>query len=112
MTMVPTSSIRTPPVGLLAGWGRLPITFAEKARTVGLPVVCVGLSGEASPELAGLVSRFYWSNPFRLGRIIRCFKREGVRRIVMAGKLHKANYLHRPWKILLGLLDWRLLTWW
>jgi DUF1009 family protein len=100
------------PVGLIAGWGRFPVAFAEKARAVGLPVVCLGLRGEASPELEGLVHRFYWTVPTRLGRIIRCFKREGVRRVVMAGKVHKANYLYRPWKILSLLPDWRTFCWW
>ena len=107
----PNSELRTP-VGLIAGWGRFPIAFAEKARSVGLPVVCVGVNGEASPELAGLVKRFYWSSPTRLGRMIRCFKREGVERIVMAGKVHKANLLYRPWKILTLLPDWRTLYFW
>ena len=105
-------ALRTPPVGLLAGWGRFPITFAEKARAAGLPVVCVGVSGEASPELAGMVSRFYWSSPSRLGKIIRCFKREGVQRIVMAGKIHKANLLHQPWKLLTMFPDWRTVWFW
>ena len=28
------------PIGLIAGWGRLPILFAEKAKSLGIPVVC------------------------------------------------------------------------
>jgi DUF1009 family protein len=100
------------PVGLLAGGGRFPFAFADKARTVGLPVVCVGLRGEASAELAGLVQRFYWSSPVRLNRMIGCFKREGVERVVMAGKVRKANLLHRPWKIFTLLPDWRTVRYW
>ena len=42
-----------PPIGLLAGSGRFPIVFAEKARQLGMPVVCVGIRHEAPPELAG-----------------------------------------------------------
>jgi DUF1009 family protein len=100
------------PVGLLAGWGRFPFAFAEKARAAGLPVVCVGISNEASPELARLTSRFYWSSPTRLGRMIRCFQREGVERIVMAGKVHKANLLYRPWKLFTLVPDWRTIRFW
>src|SRR5579871_3846237 len=100
------------PVGLLAGWGRFPLAFAHKARSVGLPVVCVGIRGEASPELVPLVQRFYWTRPTQLGRMIRSFKREGVEQIVMAGKIHKANLLHRPWKLLTLLPDWRTVCWW
>src|SRR5437773_315845 len=95
------------PIGLLAGAGRFPLAFAEKARRLGRPVVCVGLRHEASPELRGLVHRFYWSGVARLGRTIRCFKRAGVRRLVMAGKVHKATFLYRPWRVVSLLPDWR-----
>src|SRR5688572_12249787 len=77
------------PVGLLAGYGRFPVVFADKARQLNIPVVCVGIRDEASPQLAGLVERFYWAGLARLGRMIRCFKKEGVQEIVMAGKIHK-----------------------
>lgn len=100
------------PIGLLAGWGRFPIAFAQKARSLGLPVVCVGIRGEASPELIPLATRFYWTAPLRIGRMIRSFKREGVEQVVMAGKVHKANLMHRPWKILTLLPDWRTVCWW
>lgn len=103
------SSLNDEPIGLLAGWGRFPLAFADKARSVGRKVVCVGLSYEAPPELAQCVHRFYWSSIGRLGRIIRCFRREGVRRIVMAGKVHKHNYLLRPWRLLSLFPDWRTL---
>jgi DUF1009 family protein len=100
------------PVGLLAGGGRFPIAFAHKARALGLPVVCVGISTEADPELATLVQHFYWAGPGRLGRMIRLFKRSRVRQIVMAGKVHKANILHKPWKWLTLLPDLRTVQWW
>lgn len=103
---------RCPPIGLLAGWGRFPIAFADKARSLGLPVVCVAIRGEASPELAPLVKRFYWTRPTQLGRVIRTFQREGVEQIVLAGKVHKANLLHQPWKLLTLLPDWRTVCWW
>ena len=35
--------------------------FAEKIRSVGLPLVTVGLSDHASPELARLSDRFHWA---------------------------------------------------
>jgi DUF1009 family protein len=97
------------PIGLLAGWGRFPLAFARKARSVGRKVVCVALKHEASPQLKEQVHRFYWTGLARLGRMIRCFKREGVRRMVMAGKVHKSNYLLRPWRLLTLLPDWRTL---
>jgi DUF1009 family protein len=100
------------PIGLLAGWGRFPIAFAQKAKSLKLPVVCVGIRGEASSELVPLVKRFYWTRPMQIGRMIRSFKREGVEQIVMAGKVHKANLLHQPWKLLTLVPDWRTVSWW
>ncbi len=100
------------PIGLLAGGGRFPLVFAEKARSLGLPVVAVGIREAAPPELAELVQRFYWSGPAQLGRMIRMFKREGVTRIVMAGKIVKANILYKPWKFFTLVPDFRTVYWW
>src|SRR5262249_48843788 len=100
------------PIGLLAGWGRFPIVFAEKARAAGIAVVCVAIRGEAAPELAQLCQRFYWSRLAQLGRTLRIFKQAGVHRVAMAGKVHKANYMHKPWKLLTLLPDWRTLRVW
>ena len=99
------------PIGLLAGWGRFPILFAEKAHSLNIPVVCVGIRHEAAPELIPLVRRFYWSGLGRLGRTIRCFRKEGVRQVVMAGKIHKTNLI-LPGRILRLLPDWRGLRFW
>jgi UDP-2,3-diacylglucosamine hydrolase len=99
------------PVGLLAGWGRFPFVFAEKARSLNIPVVCVGIRDEASPELATLVDRFYWAGMAKLGRIIRCFKKEGVQQIVMAGKIHKVR-MNTPFRLWRLLPDWRMLKAW
>jgi DUF1009 family protein len=111
----PRSSILDPrssePVGLLAGSGRFPVLFAQKARSLGIPVVCVGVRHEAPAELAGLVDRFYWAGVARLGRMIRCFKRAGVRRAVMAGKINK-TVMYTPWRVLRLWPDWRMLAFW
>lgn len=98
------------PFGLLAGAGRFPIHFARKARGLGHPVVCVGLRGFAAPELIGLVDRFHWVNAAQMGRMIRCFRRERVEQIVMAGKVIKSQ-LFQPWRWLRLMPDWRTLSW-
>jgi DUF1009 family protein len=100
------------PIGLLAGGGRFPFAFAHKARDLGLPVVCVGLTGSADVQLAQLVEQLHWCSPARMGRMIRLFRRAGVERVVMAGKVQKANLLHRPWKLFTLLPDWRTIRFW
>ena len=100
------------PVGLLAAGGRFPVLFAEKARSVGLPVVCVALKGVADPALAELCPRFHWLRRLALGKAIRCFRAGGVSRFAVAGKFHKATLL-RPWMWLRLLPDRRFLRlWW
>lgn len=100
------------PVGLLAGAGEFPISFARKAKELGTSVVTVALSGEASPDIQHLSRRFYWCGLARLGRMIKCFKRHGCSEIIMAGKVRKHNYLHRPWKLMTLWPDMRTIRWW
>jgi DUF1009 family protein len=106
-----THDVSATPVGLLAGSGRFPIVFAEKARQLGIPVVCVGIRDEASPELQPLVARFYWAGVARMGRMIACFRRERVRHVVMAGKVQKTR-MHTPLRLVRLWPDWRTLRFW
>ncbi len=99
-------------VGLLAGAGEFPISFARKAKELGMAVVTVALSGEASPEIREMSAHFYWSGLARLGRMIKCFKRHGCSEIIMAGKVRKHNYMHRPWKLMTLWPDLRTIRWW
>ena len=98
-------------MGLLAGSGRFPIAFAEKAKALGIPVVCVGIHYEASEELIPLVDSFHWSGVARMGRMIRCFRRSGVKQAVMAGKIQKTR-MHTPLRWLRLMPDWRTIRFW
>ncbi|MCS6849987.1 MAG: UDP-2,3-diacylglucosamine diphosphatase LpxI [Gemmataceae bacterium] len=100
-----------PAIGLLAGSGRFPIIFAEKARRLGIPVVCVGIRHEASEELKTLAAEFHWAGVAKLGRMIRLFKKSGVKQIVMAGKVHK-TIMHTPFRWLRLMPDWRMIRVW
>src|SRR5262245_46318618 len=105
-------SPRHEPIGLLAGSGRFPVMFADKARSLHRPVICVGIRGEAdAAALAPLVHRYYPVGLARMGRMIRCFQKEGVREVVMAGKIQKTR-LFVPLLILRYLPDWRTFKFW
>jgi UDP-2,3-diacylglucosamine hydrolase len=99
------------PVGLLACAGRFPIVFAEKAREVGVPVVCLGVAGMADPALKDLCTEFRWMHRASLGFMIHSFRRAGVRRWTMAGKFHKHEIM-KPWRLVRFLPDWRMLRFW
>lgn len=98
-------------VGLLAGAGKFPVAFAEAAREQGIPVYGVGVWGIVADELAALCDGYATTPLARLGRAIRLFKRAGVSRIVMAGKIEKATLL-QPWRLWRLLPDWRGLHMW
>ena len=98
-------------IGLIAGYGRFPLMFAEKARERGLRVVAVGIRYEASPELEGLVEKFYWCGVARVSRLIRLFKSEGITRAVMAGKVRK-TWMFTPLRLIRLLPDLRTLRLW
>src|SRR5258708_35038863 len=101
-----TALQRPAPVGLLAGAGRFPVAFAEKMRRLGLPLVTVGIRDHADAELAHLSDRFYWTGLAKVGRVIRLFKREGVRSWVMAGKVQKTRFIGAPWRVVRLFPDW------
>jgi len=78
-------------IGLIAGNGRFPLLFAENARRLGYRVSAVALQGEADPALEQIVDRMHWVALGQLGRLIKAFKRDGVRQAVMVGGVKKTH---------------------
>jgi len=98
-------------IGLLAGGGRFPVEFAHAATREGHEVVCIGIAGMASPDLADICRSFRQIPLGRIGAAIRHFKRRRVARAVMAGKIEK-RVLFDPFRVLRLLPDWRTLHMW
>ena len=93
----PHSALRTPKIGLVAGWGRFPIVVAESLKALGYEVHCVGLAGHADPVLAEICDSFVASGVAKLGHHIRYFQRRGVTQATMAGKIFKHKLLFGRW---------------
>lgn len=98
-------------IGLLAGAGQFPIAFAEAAQAAGHSVYGLGVAGMASEQLFEVCDDFRFAPLARLGKAIRLFKRAGVERIVMAGKIEKTVLFH-PYRMLRLMPDWRTLHMW
>lgn len=98
-------------IGLLAGAGRFPITFARAARTQGFRVHTYGVDGMASEELRDFSDSMRFGPLAQLGRSIRYFRRHNVEHVVMAGKIEK-TVLFDPWRIIKLLPDWRTTQMW
>ena len=93
-------------IGLLAGWGRLPLTVAEALRRQGCEVYCLGTIGHADPALAEVCHDFHWLGMAKFGSAIRYFHRHDVTEVMMAGKIFKVRLFQR-WSWLRHLPDLR-----
>ncbi len=90
-------------IGLIAGNGKFPLLVLDAARARGAEVVVAAIKEETFPEIESHgAAAVYWMSLGELGRLIDAFKREGVRRAIMAGQVkHKQIFSSiRP--------DWRL----
>jgi DUF1009 family protein len=85
------------PIGLLAGWGRYPLVVAEALKRRGHRVVGLGVRDHADPALEALCDDFAWIGLGTVGGAIRRLRRLGVRRAVMAGKIHKVTFYQPRW---------------
>lgn len=100
-------------IGLIAGAGGFPLLFAREAKARGCEVFTAGLTGMTSPEAEGLSKEIAY---FRLGQLsapIDFFKKHGVTRVLMAGKIEHVSIFGgflpdlRAAKLLLTLKDRR-----
>jgi hypothetical protein len=84
------------PVGLVAGSGCFPGELARCLRGRGRSVVAAALRELAPADLASRVDRLEWVWLGELEALVAAFRREGVRDVVLAGKVPKAFLWTHP----------------
>lgn len=94
------------PIGLIAGGGQFPLLFADAARKQGRNVVAVAHINESNPALEAEVGQICWVKLGQLGKIIKYFKRYGVRETVFAGSITKTRIFKDILPDLKGLTLW------
>jgi DUF1009 family protein len=113
--MPPVTSHQPPatgsPIGLVAGWGKYPLVVAEALKRQGAHVVCVGIKGHADPALSNLCNAYRELGGLKLGAALRHFRRHGVTRATMAGKIHK-TLLFKRFGWMRHFPDWRAVRVW
>ena len=100
-----------PPIGLIAGQGRLPVLTAQGMRAAGRRVVCVGLADQFDVDLPDHCDTFATAGIIRLGRWIRLLSRWGASEAVMIGRVSKAR-MYQPMRVIRQLPDWRAAKLW
>jgi DUF1009 family protein len=75
------------PLGLIAGNGQFPLKVLQSARQQGLGVVVAAIKGETFPEIDSFGFPVHWMGLGELGKLVRVFRKAGVRRAMMAGQV-------------------------
>lgn len=100
-------------VGLIAGEGQFPILFARMARKEGYRVVACAVEGAALKEMDNAADKTFWVKLGKIGKLLGHFRDEGVRDLVMCGRIRKEIFFKNPaidtvgLKLLAKLKDWR-----
>lgn len=94
-------------VGMIAGNGIYPETFARAARRAGVKsLVAAAFTDETDPDLKNLVNQIEWMRVGQLGKMIKHFKAHGVTSVVMVGQIAPKNLFDlRPDLRLLKMLS-------
>jgi DUF1009 family protein len=94
-------------VGMIAGNGIYPETFARAARRAGVKsLVAAAFTDETDPDLKNLVDQIEWMRVGQLGKMIKHFKAHGVTSVVMVGQIAPKNLFDlRPDLRLLKMLS-------
>ena len=105
-------SLQGETIGILAGWGRYPVAVAEAIRRRGGRTAILSIRDHADAALQPLADVHGQVGLAQIGGAIDFFRRHGVSRATMAGKIHKTKLFgRRAW--IQHLPDWRsLMTYW
>ena len=76
-------------IGLVAGYGELPVIFAKKAKEKGDIVIALGLTGVTSEELSKYAEKVYWFEWGDLKKAMLLAVTERLRKIALLGKIKK-----------------------
>lgn len=75
---------------IIAGGGKLPLTIAEAAISVGRPVHIFALRGAAGPEIEKFSHS--WVNFGQIGRVLSVSKAENFREMVIVGTVRRPKF--------------------
>lgn len=76
-------------IGLVAGYGKLPIVFSKSAKAMGDTVIAFALKGVTDEALANFVDRIHWLEWGNFKKGLLLLVTERIRKIVMLGKIKK-----------------------
>lgn len=82
-------------IALIAGQGKLPLIFAERAKSQGDYIVSLGINDITPPELESRVNKAFWGSITDTKRALGILRDEKITHVVMTGKIPKAVIFNR-----------------
>ncbi len=86
-------------IALIAGQGRLPLIFAERAKKEGDYVVSLGINDITPPELELRVNKAYWGSITDTKKALGILRDEKITHVVMTGKIPKAIIFNKELRL-------------
>ena len=83
--------MQTKTLGLIAGNGKFPIIFAQKAKQQEYRVIAAGIHGDTSKLLKMFVDQIRIFKVGELENLFKYFKEEGIQQVIMAGQVNPNN---------------------
>jgi len=83
----------TGPVGIVAGYGELPIVLAAAVENAGRGLVVIALSGETSPDIETPGRKVLWHQVGQFQTIVDELKGAGISDLLMAGKIDHISHM-------------------
>jgi DUF1009 family protein len=74
-------------IGLIAGNRKFPVIFSQAAKKQGLSIIAVAIRGDTSFKLSRHVDKIHWLGLGDFKKMFEIFKREGIKRVAMAGQI-------------------------
>lgn len=75
-------------IGLIAGNGKFPILFAQKAKEQNFKVVAAAVRGDTTPFLQLFVDQMAWFDVGELKKLFFYFKAHQIQKVIMAGQVN------------------------
>ncbi|MEF3255722.1 MAG: UDP-2,3-diacylglucosamine diphosphatase LpxI [Deferribacterales bacterium] len=77
-------------VGLIAGYGKLPLIAYQKLQEIYGDVIVISITEESTVDFKGIGAKVYEFSVGQIGKIIKTLNKESVREILFAGKVNKS----------------------
>jgi len=75
--------------GLIAGYGKISLMAYDRLKAQFDDIVVIAIAEEANADISLIADKMYSFSAGQVGKIIKTLKKEGVKKLLFAGKVNK-----------------------